>query len=252
MLLNDPDFFKFIKDESFISLSDVRLIKLMNRIDTKYVACSDKLVDLLKAALDNGYLVQCNRNPFCRYETLYYDTSDYSMYLMHHNRRYIRQKIRFRKYFDTGQTFLEIKSKIIKGRTDKIRIEIMPGDESCRYDEFISANTPFKFNDLYPSIRTDFHRITLVDSDKTERITIDFDLTIKNLRTDKCTAFEKMLIIELKQNKLNNSMLKKILKEKNIHPFKVSKYCLGVATTENIKSNRFKSKLHYINKLISG
>lgn len=251
MFLKDPDFFKFIKDESFISLSDVRLIKLMNRIDTKYVACSDKLVDLLKAALDNGYLVQCNRNPFCRYETLYYDTLDYSMYLMHHNERMNRLKIRTRKYLDTNQTFLEIKSKNNKGRTDKIRMGMILDDKSGYCSRFISENTPFDFEHLYPSVKTDFHRITMVDPDKTERITIDFDLIITNLRTEKYINPERLLIIELKQNKLNNSVFKRILKDMYIHSFKISKYCLGVATTESIKSNRFKSKIHYINKLIS-
>ena len=55
------------------------------------------------------------------------------MYLAHQNGRVIREKIRVRTYVSSGLTFLEVKNKNNKGRTDKKRIRVQ-GVNSLRQD----------------------------------------------------------------------------------------------------------------------
>ena len=56
--------------------------------------------------------------------TLYFDTPDRQMYAEHQRGRKNRQKIRVRRYESSGVSFLEVKRKNNKGRTDKKRMEI--------------------------------------------------------------------------------------------------------------------------------
>ena len=103
---------------SSISLEEMSTIRLMNRTDTKYIVSLSALMDVLQRA-SNCYRVQevqGERNIV--YHTTYLDTPDYAMYLAHQNGRVIREKIRVRTYVSSGLTFLEVKNKNNKGRTD--------------------------------------------------------------------------------------------------------------------------------------
>ena len=56
--------------------------------------------------------------------------------------------------------------------------------------------------------------------------------------------------MELKQDGRAHSLLKDVLFELRIRPFKVSKYCIGTCLTRpEVKQNRFKKKLRRIEKL---
>ena len=109
-----------------ISLSEMGGVKLMNRIDTKYVVPQILLPSILDAARSDYYVQEIDNKRVATYDTMYYDTPTLDMYLRHHNRQLVRQKIRVRHYLDTEQTFLEIKRKNNKGRTKKKRI-VVPG-----------------------------------------------------------------------------------------------------------------------------
>ncbi len=103
-----------------VTLDQMKGIRLMNRIDTKYVLPQRLLAPLLEQAAMNGYRIQqIDGARACRYDTLYYDTPSREMYRLHHDRRLVRQKIRTRTYVESGSTFLEIKNKTNKGRTRK-------------------------------------------------------------------------------------------------------------------------------------
>ena len=238
-----------------ISLEETRTVRLMNRIDTKYVAHQRYLLPLLEVAVENGYMVQYTSCALNTYDTTYYDTSSLSMYIMHQNRHLRRQKIRSRTYVDSNTTFLEIKNKNNKGRTKKIRIPITQtekGWDTLRTDAklFIEANTPYQPSQLIPTLQTYFHRITLVNREKTERITIDVDVNFKNYVNNHSCRLGELVIIELKQDGRYASMMKEILHGFHIKPFKISKYCIGVALTDfKVKSNRFKRKIHLLNKI---
>ena len=93
--------------------------------------------------------------------------------------------------------------------------------------------------------------MTFVNGRATERITVDINLSFFNPPTGNSFLFDNLMIIELKQISLQRSDFKDIHARLHIKPCPFSKYCTGTfLTNKNVKYNRFKSKLHTINKLI--
>lgn len=240
-----------------IDLEKMKSVQLMNRIDTKFIAHRNKLLPILNRAADMEYMVQYNNGAMNPYDTIYYDTEDMEMYLMHHNQRLNRQKIRLRTYKDSNVSFLEIKNKNNKGRTNKIRISISDANSNVLKNDskaikFIKSNTKYSLNELFPTLKTYFHRITLVNKNKTERITVDVNLQFYNYVSGKSNTLKDIIIIELKQDGRYVSQMREILMELGVKPFKISKYGIGTALTNPyVKSNRFHPKIHLINKLIN-
>lgn len=238
-----------------ITLSEMNDIKLMNRIDTKYLIPERLLPELLEK-IKNDYRVQIINNlPVSRYQTLYYDTPDIEMYRIHHDRKLKRQKIRTRTYVESDISFLEIKNKSNKGRTTKKRVSIKVNEFSDFNSndtalEFLHNNSNYSNSVLLPQISNRFDRITLVNNGKTERLTMDGHLSFYNCQTLIEKDVPELLIIELKQEGAAPSLFKDILADYGILAKGFSKYCLGtVITNPNAKTNNFKSNLRYINKI---
>jgi hypothetical protein len=117
----------------------------------------------------------------------------------------------------------------------------------------MEQHSAYPLQDLLPSLITRFERITLVNHAHTERLTIDFNVRFENLRTGQnlSPGVERMVIVELKQDGMCYSPMKKIMLDLRVKQLKVSKYCLGVVlTTPEVKKNRFKRKLRLVNKAI--
>ena len=90
-------------------------MRLMNRVDTKYVTTKSVLARLLSMA-NSEYMVQTiDSRTNMPYYTMYFDTPDCHMYMEHLHGRKRRQKIRVRKYENSGTAFLEIKKKNQQG-----------------------------------------------------------------------------------------------------------------------------------------
>ena len=245
-------------DMPTITLDEMRSVKLMNRIDTKYVLSEDEVLRLLHKAKEAGYSVQIiDGVRACRYLTLYYDTPEREMFTVHHNRKLTRQKLRTRTYLESGTTFFEIKNKSNRGRTKKRRTEILPEELMCfaqnaEAQELLANNSRYTTAELQPALITSFSRITLVNPTLTERSTIDLELEYKDARTGRKAHIERMAIVEIKQDGNTASMLKLMLRDMHIAPLKVSKYCLGTTlTVDGIKHNRFKAKIQRINKRLN-
>ena len=194
----------------------------------------------------------------CRYSTLYYDTDDLEMYTVHQNRKLTRQKIRSRTYVESGITFIEVKNKTNKGRTKKKRIAIDESyfarvSESPEAAAFLRERANYAPEAIKPALATIFDRITLVNHAHTERLTIDLNLAFRNMREEGAepTGIDRMVIVELKQDGLCYSPMKQILLDLRVKRFKVSKYCLGMAlSNDKVKRNRFKLKIRKIRKII--
>lgn len=238
-----------------ITLDEMDSIKLMNRVDTKFLTTLTTLGEILRRAVPLYRVLEIDGARVADYDTLYYDTDGYRMYLDHHDRRLSRRKIRTRTYISSGDTFLEIKRKNNKGRTKKKRIEIPSGEfRSFAGDnaaaQFISTLTEFTASGLTPSTRTAFSRITLVNNAMTERLTIDSGLKFENLRTGAKSDLADAVIIELKQDGYCHSDIRDILLDLRVKPTRVSKYCIGtVLTVPDIKKSRFIKKIRIIEKL---
>ena len=240
-----------------VTLEEMDSVKLMNRIDTKYLTDEATLVKVLADAKAAGYrALEAEDARISPYNSVYYDTDGLKMYLDHHNRRLVRQKVRTRVYVNSGDAFLEIKRKNNHGRTKKKRTSIplseMEGfasdEKACAY---LAKHSAFTAQMLTPAMSTAFRRITLVNAALTERLTIDTGVNFSNYRTGKKASLENAVIIELKQDGHASSTMKKILLDHRVKPVRVSKYCIGEALTDpRLKSGRFKVKVRTIEKIM--
>lgn len=239
-----------------ITLEQMRTVKLMNRVDTKYVADEGQIMAFLERAAEYGYRVQItNGVRAARYDTRYFDTADRAMYIAHHNQQLTRQKIRTRHYEDGSACYLEVKNKSNRGRTKKVRIEI-PHDQlmalnTTEATTFLTAESRYEISTLSPALSTRFVRITLVNPMLTERVTIDLGLEYSDLMGGRNAAIQGMTIVEIKQDGNTTSTAKEILLGLRVKPMRISKYCLGTAlTVEGIKRNRMLQKIRNIEKRI--
>ena len=245
-----------------ISLQDMESVKLMNRIDTKFVVAMHQLPALLEMAKADYYVQEIDGIRIATYDTMYYDTDSLDMYIRHHDRQLVRQKIRVRQYVDSDLVFLEIKRKNNKGRTKKKRIAIPgvnpagdvigKGKEDISVADFIEKKSRYTWDEISPHLSTKFRRITLVNRQKTERLTIDMNLVWENQITGERMTYDDLVIVELKRDGNAFSPMIGIMQTLRIHPLKISKYCIGTAlTTPHLKHNRFKAKIRRIEKLLN-
>lgn len=170
-----------------LDLDRIAAVRLMNRVDTKYLVDERRCMELLELAADQYYVQIIDDCRACRYATLYYDTPQWDMYHLHHNRRLTRQKIRTRTYVETGVTYLEVKNKSNKGRTHKRRMALdrslfAAAATDTAAADFLRREARYAPETLSPSLATRFVRVTLVNHAMTERLTIDFDLHFDNVR----------------------------------------------------------------------
>lgn len=236
-----------------ISLAEMEQVRLMNRIDTKYVTTPENLLILLQSMQDDYFIQEVEGFRNSHYRTLYYDTDQLEMYMAHQDGRCMREKIRMRDYLDSHLTFLEVKDKNNKGRTSKKRIRFDGTDNLSNNPEalsFLHLYSHYNPHALKRQVENRFNRITLVNKGLTERLTIDTDIHFRNLATGIEQTLPQLVIIELKQDGLCPSFAKEQLREMHIHPAGISKYCLGsILTHPGIKYNRFKKKIRKIDKL---
>ena len=237
----------------------------MNRTDTKFVTNIATLRKLLKLAVWQYRAQEIEGKRQARYYTMYFDTSDMQMYTCHHSGHANRQKLRIRSYVDSGLNFLEVKTKNNHKRTRKKRTTMLDFDPLApardiafdshdenfqEYDSFLRENLWYKPEIMEEAIENRFNRITLVNNNKTERLTIDTDLCFHNIHTGNDCSLPELAIIELKRDGLVPSPILALLNELRIKPLGFSKYCIGTALTNpDIRQNMFKQRLHALGKL---
>ncbi len=236
-----------------VSLEQMGKVKLMNRVDTKFVTTLDRLERLLALAADRYSIQEIEGQQMMPYTTLYFDTPGCEMYAQHHRGKKARQKIRVRRYESSGVQFLEVKRKNNKGRTDKKRIqcgERTPDLDREVYRVFLIQKSVYGTHRLLPQLSNAFRRITLVNDAMTERLTIDLDLKFHNEQTGLDASMGPLVIIEVKRDGLTHSPILDMLKQLRIHQSGFSKYCIGMALTNpKLKTNRFNERLRYVSKL---
>ena len=236
-----------------ITLAEMSSVKLMNRTDTKFVTNLPQLYRLLEMAQGDYYAQEIDGERNMLYDTTYFDTRDYEMYMEHQHGHTNRQKIRFRTYVSSHLQFMEVKTKNNHGRTKKKRIEVGDMDLSdTEKREFLARTLKYDVDTLIPHMHNFFRRITLVNKAKTERLTIDTSLQFHNVQTDTDRDMGPLVIIELKRDGLVFSPVLEMLRTLHIHPHGFSKYCMGAAlTNDNLLVNRFKQKLRDVEKIVN-
>ena len=234
-----------------ISLAEMDRVKLMNRTDTKFAFSVEKFTEFL-GCLNQFYdVLEIANTRTPHYESLYFDDDQFSFFKDHHNGKTNRFKVRIRKYVESEILFLEVKHKF-KGRTDKKRIPTTGFDEV--FDEkqlqFLTKQLQAE-SQLMPTMWNSFQRITLINKTLNERLTFDFNINFHHQNTER--NFNNLVIAELKQENLDrNSPFYVLMKNQQIRPYRLSKYCLGsieIYGENQLKFNRFKKKLLHLKKI---
>jgi hypothetical protein len=231
-----------------ISLDEMDAVKLMDRIDMKFILPFEQFTGILPQLAQNYKLLTINGNRVFSYQTDYYDTPDLNMFYDHHNGRLTRFKVRHREYIESRLAFLEVKFRSNKGRIIKERIKYQ-NQNSKSFAGFIEKHTPYNPGKLACTVVNHFNRFTLIDRELKERVTTDFNISF----TDKSRNIflNGLVIIEIKQARTDKtSLIYQALKKNNIRPSSISKYCVGISLlNDKSKNNNFKQTLLQINKL---
>jgi len=235
------DFSIAINNFDSILLSDMDNVKLLNRVDKKYLVDFNKLERIIRSCSDSFFVLSVGGERIVKYHTTYFDTDNFDLFQAHQRGCLNRYKIRYRRYINTGDIFLEIKLKTNTGRTKKNRMKInsceIPFGGLC--SNFISDFSGLNPSLLKPKIDTKFDRITLVSKDFKSRVTIDVNIKMMNIDDNVC--IENLSVVEVKQERGAGVIaMDKILREYKCVPSGFSKYCIGLSLLKsNLKQNNF-------------
>jgi hypothetical protein len=230
-----------------ITLKEMEGVKLMNRTDTKFIFNISHYETIMNENRQHYRVLEVEGQRISRYETLYYDTQKYDLYGEHHKGKLNRYKIRHRTYVESKIGFLEVKFKNNKGRTIKTRISKhdVPLAWEGESENFLGKTLPFSPSTLVPVIWINYSRLTLVNNNSPERLTIDLGLEF--VKDEKSQQLNRLVIAEVKQEKRQASPFMNVMKKYHIREGSISKYCMGIAfTCDHVKKNNFKSKLQTI------
>ena len=241
-----------LKDFYSVSLDELKFVSLLNREDTKFIFHQDHLEQILDESKPFYKSLDIKKERIFNYKTIYYDTDHFLFFNQHQNGSKKRFKIRVREYSNMSDIYFEIKIKNNKNKTIKERY-LMNGNMQ-KLEKSVKQKTEeiigLSLDKLKPKLNVDFSRITLVDKNHSERLTIDTNLKVRNEKSE--VRLNSLVIVEIKQGRYNpKSNFMKILRKKRIHETKFSKYCIGlIHINKHLKYNRFKPQLLKLNQVL--
>jgi hypothetical protein len=234
-----------------VGLSQLDSVSLLNRMDSKYVVTLSQLDFIFECLQSNYSILEINGIKVFTYENNYFDTPDLMFYKDHHNGYMNRLKVRSRRYVESNLCFFEIKKKEKINRTNKYRESTPDFITSVNPErtQVIQNFTRKSVKEVNLILNNNFSRITLVNKNFTERVTIDCNLSFMDGKS--VINFNDVAIIEVKQSKSSQSSeLTSFLKTHHIREQSISKYIYGVVLLRpEIKKNNFLPILKKINSL---
>lgn len=241
----------FLNAMETVSLAELDNVALLNRIDNKYVLNKQQLELILPVIQQNYSVLLIGNDKIFTYENNYFDTKDFQFYYDHHNGYTNRMKVRSRKYIETNTSFFEIKKKENIDRTSKTRekVDQLIAEIDENKKEAIQQLSRKPIADLMLTLNNKFNRITFVNNEQTERMTLDFNIHFSDDLNQK--DFPDFYVVEIKQSKSNGrSVVTEVLKKNNIREQSFSKYIFGIiALKDNVRMNNFLPLIKKINKL---
>ncbi len=225
--------------------------KFMDRMDTKYPFASSNLPTILETISSNYQILDIEELRQLPYHTTYLDTPESSLFLQHVRGSLKRYKARVRTYRATNDTFLEVKHRNLKRKTQKWRI---PKGNFDRNDSaslnFLNTHLNGIAHLLEPTIETHFERVTLVGKTSKERVTLDFNIKFSN-QNNQWVSLPHLVVAEIKRDATSQySPIELQLKKMLIRSTGFSKYCVGKTLLgEAPKPNSMKPKLLLLNRI---
>lgn len=233
-----PTYNAKLQDFEPISLSELNArASFLKRIDKKFLLNANQFADILEDLKNDFKVLEIKGKKIFSYDNIYMDSDDYLFYNQHQDKKNSRTKVRTRYYIDSNLAYFEYKQKI-DWITSKYRYEF-PSEEhgfmtkgKKRFFEWVwqSIYNDDKAPKISPSIQTKYQRITLVNNDGSERLTIDFNIKTQDLRDKKNKEIDlkNLVIVESKSLK-KDCKSSEIMESHNIDEAKsCSKYSLWV------------------------
>lgn len=234
-----------------LSLRDLDKVKLLNRVDSKFIFNIRHLPSILEEIRMDYNILEIESKRIFRYESLYFDTPDFLLYRHHHCGKPKRVKVRYRKYLDSGEVYFELKKKTRVGRTEKFRLRQTEISEQLNGAELgFMKKHDLQLGPLEGKMWIWFDRITLANKTSQERVTLDMNLLMQS--GDRSHVFPSLIIAEVKQERYSRlSRIVEALRSRRISEMAISKYSLSVALLKEVKTNAFKQKIIKLNKTIN-
>ena len=219
-----------------ISVEDLSAqAELLRRFDTKFIVPVEILPQIYTSLPCTTKVLTVDNSHSTSYATHYYDSSDLHTYHDHLKQRRKRFKIRTRFYNEPLNGYLEIKIKMPRGQTQKVRWALNVNDVASPLGESHlsllnaaltdNSYTPLT-NDYHRTLKTTFSRTTLFDPESLERITIDEHLHA-SLKDSEINLGSTHAIVEIKSSS-QVGHTHRIFTHLGIRPRSVSKYCVAM------------------------
>lgn len=243
---------KELEQFSTVDLETLLSYALLDRWDTKFLLPIERLPEFIEVLKNDYKALEINNNKISVYRNDYLDTDERTLFHQHRIGKLPRYKIRYRHYINSRISFLEIKKKIINGKTVKQRWEISFLETNLHAQYLNEQNFPIATTaaQLHLSLSNAFQRIALVSQQLKERVSIDFDLRFSQHSRE--IAMPSHAVVEVKQLQLNeHSIVFKKLRSWNITPLQFSKYCIGTCLLNpQLPSSAFSMALKQIKPTI--
>lgn len=222
---------------------------LLTRVDRKYVIEAGELEAVLTGPYDSGVaglrVLEIDGRRSSRYESTYLDTVDLDSWTSAAHCRRRRWKVRTRTYADTGERWLEVKTRGRRGVTVKERLP-HDGDERLAVTEAACAWVRDRLgaahvHDVDPgglvaTLHTSYARTTLLLAAGAGRATVDRDL--RWVSGHGTAEVGDVLVVETKSGTPRPGPLDRRLWELGHRPARISKYGTGLALlTPDLQTN---------------
>ncbi|WP_299451253.1 polyphosphate polymerase domain-containing protein [uncultured Serinicoccus sp.] len=227
---------------------------LMSRTDRKYLVPSS-LVDYLVGTLadtdaDAVQVLQIGDRREFGYRSTYLDTPDLDCYRAAATGRRRRSKVRVRTYLDTGDSYLEVKTRGMRGVAVKERLlrdgatvtsePALTAAELAFVAERLTVGTSATAG-LHPTLVTTYRRTTLLDAVDGARVTLDTGLSWTLPQSEpahRWTGLDDLVVVETKTDS-RPGRADRLLWAAGIRPVRLSKYATGMALTHALTGNRW-------------
>lgn len=210
----------------------VERAELLTRVDRKYLLPIGHLAALLGGLPATTHVLDIGGRRRFGYRSTYLDTPDHHSYLVAGRGHRQRWKVRSRTYLDTGDSWLEVKTRTGRGHNLKQRIPHPDAEvnDGLTLDgrRFVSGIVGHRTEALQPVLVTAYQRTTLFLPQSTSRVTIDVDLGWTSLASGRDLDRPSLAIVETKTGSTPSEM-DHLLWRHGHRPIRISKYGVGMA-----------------------
>jgi VTC domain-containing protein len=226
---------------------------LQSRFDSKYILGWGAFEALCASLAESHFVLEADGHRVFTYDTVYFDTTSLMSYRDHVRQRRKRFKARARRYVETSRFTFEVKLVGRRGITDK-RVLLYDRDSHGTMDDraraflqqsLLQAYGYAPGEELRPTLRTTYRRISFVGRAGDERLTCDFHLAARHLVPEwdigLLGALASDRVIVEHKSLGPGSGTRAALRALGVRPVSCSKYCLGIALTRpDVPSNPFR------------